>query len=92
MFLRLAERILGLRIFDDDSGRLNRSLRDIQGELLFMPQVTLTATLSTGHRPSFDTAAPPSAARSLFEACATSFRRLDPRISWNLPNPHAPQP
>ena len=45
---RMAQRIVQLRIFDDDQGRLNRSLQDIQGGLLIVPQHTLTASLAKG--------------------------------------------
>ena len=66
-FARMAQRIVKLRIFDDEQGRLNRSLQETNGELLLVPQITLTASLAKGTRPSFHTAAAPEAARSLFE-------------------------
>ncbi len=64
---RLLERILGYRIFPDDGGRMNRSLRDIDGGLLLVPQFTLAADTRKGLRPSFSSAAPPAQGRELFE-------------------------
>jgi D-tyrosyl-tRNA(Tyr) deacylase len=63
---RLLERILNYRIFPDDDGRMNRSLRDIQGGLLLVPQFTLAADTQSGNRPSLGTAAPPDHGRQLF--------------------------
>jgi D-tyrosyl-tRNA(Tyr) deacylase len=64
---RLLERILGYRIFPDDAGKMNRSLRQAGGGLLLVPQFTLGADTTTGTRPSFSTAAAPDLARQLFE-------------------------
>jgi D-aminoacyl-tRNA deacylase len=73
---RLVERLLGYRVFPDEQGRMNRSLRDIGGGLLLVPQFTLAADTDKGARPSFSTAAPPEVGRVLFEhlvARATSL-------------------
>jgi D-tyrosyl-tRNA(Tyr) deacylase len=64
---RLAERVLGYRIFADAEGRMNRSLVDVGGELLAVPQFTLAADTKQGARPSFSRAAPPEEGRRLFE-------------------------
>ena len=64
---RLLERMLGYRVFPDDAGRMNRSLRDIGGGLLLVPQFTLAADTSSGTRPGFSTAAPPETGRVLFD-------------------------
>ncbi len=64
---RLLERVLTYRIFPDDAGRMNRSLADIRGGLLLVPQFTLAADTRQGTRPGFSTAAAPDAARTLFE-------------------------
>ena len=56
---RLLERVLGYRIFEDEAGRMNRSLADIGGGLLLVPQFTLTADTHKGTRPSFSSAAVP---------------------------------
>lgn len=63
---RLLERVLAYRIFPDDSGRMNRSLRDVQGGLLLVPQFTLAADTHKGTRAGFSTAAAPEAARGLY--------------------------
>lgn len=64
---RLAERVLGYRIFPDAAGRMNLSLLDIGGELLAVPQFTLAADTKTGTRAGFSTAATPEQGRSLFD-------------------------
>jgi len=65
--LRLAERVLGYRMFPDAAGRMNRSLAEIGGGLLAVPQFTLAADTATGMRPGFSTAAAPEDGRRLFE-------------------------
>ena len=64
---RLAERILAFRIFADDAGRMNRSVRDTGGGVLVVPQFTLAADTRSGNRPSFTPAADPQHGRELFE-------------------------
>ncbi|MDB6160770.1 MAG: D-tyrosyl-tRNA(Tyr) deacylase [Gammaproteobacteria bacterium] len=63
---RLLERVLTYRIFPDEQGRMNLSLRDIQGGLLLVPQFTLAADTQKGTRAGFSTAAAPEDARRLF--------------------------
>ena len=63
---RLLERVLGYRVFSDEQGRMNLSVRDIRGGLLLVPQFTLAADTQKGTRASFSTAAPPPLARQLF--------------------------
>ena len=63
---RLLERLLGYRVFADDAGRMNRSLKDTGGGLLLVPQFTLPADTRKGTRPGFSTAAPPEQGRRLF--------------------------
>jgi D-tyrosyl-tRNA(Tyr) deacylase len=63
---RLAERLLDYRVFPDAAGRMNRSLREIGGGLLLVPQFTLAADTRRGNRPGFSTAAPPEQAAALF--------------------------
>src|SRR5258708_993992 len=63
----LADKIVYLRIFGDDEGKMNRSLLDIGGEVLVVSQFTLYADMRRGRRPSFTDAAPPVVAESLFE-------------------------
>ncbi|HET7264902.1 MAG TPA: D-aminoacyl-tRNA deacylase [bacterium] len=62
----LAGRVAALRIFDDEAGRLNRSITDVGGEVLSVPQFTLYADTSGGRRPSFGEAAPPEQAEPLY--------------------------
>jgi D-aminoacyl-tRNA deacylase len=63
---RLVERILDYRVFADEAGRMNRSLREIQGGLLLVPQFTLAADTERGNRPGFSLAARPPQAAALF--------------------------
>ena len=63
----LVDKILGLRIFPDDEGKMNRSVTEAGGSLLVVSQFTLYGDIRRGRRPSFDEAAPPGLARSLYE-------------------------
>lgn len=65
-FQRMAERLLGYRVFEDDAGKMNRSLADTGGSLLLVSQFTLAADTRSGMRPSFSTAAPPAEAERGF--------------------------
>ncbi|MBB3275962.1 MULTISPECIES: D-aminoacyl-tRNA deacylase [Pseudoxanthomonas] len=65
-FQRMAERLLGYRVFADDAGKMNRSLTDTGGGLLLVSQFTLAADTRSGMRPSFTTAAPPEEAERGF--------------------------
>lgn len=64
---RLLERVLGYRIFPDEAGKMNLSLRDIKGGLLIVPQFTLPADTHKGMRPSFTPAAAPEKGKQLFD-------------------------
>lgn len=73
---RLLERLLDFRVFPDEAGRMNRSLRDCGGALLLVPQFTLAADTRSGTRPGFSTAAPPDQARTLFAALVQQAQAL----------------
>jgi len=75
---RFVERLLNYRVFADDNGRMNRSLRDTGGALLAVPQFTLAADTTRGNRPSFTPAAPPDQGRALFERFAQGLRATWP--------------
>jgi len=73
---RLAGRIARLRVFENEEGRLDRSLLDIRGAALVVSQFTLIADTSKGNRPSFSHAAPPEEAEPLVERLAVALRDL----------------
>lgn len=64
---RMADRLTKFRLFGDDKGRMNLDIGAVGGELLLVPQFTLTADTDSGHRPSFSGCAPPEQARALLE-------------------------
>ena len=70
---RVAEKIYHLRIFEDDEGRMNRSLADTGGDVVVVPQFTLYGDVSRGRRPSWAGAAPPEIAESRVEAFAAAL-------------------
>jgi D-tyrosyl-tRNA(Tyr) deacylase len=70
---RLADKIVHLRVFSDDDGKMNRSLADVGGEILVVPQFTLYGDLRSGRRPSWDGAAPPEVAADRVEAFARAL-------------------
>lgn len=78
---RLLERLLGYRVFPDEEGRMNRSVRDIRGGLLLVPQFTLAADTDRGARPSFSPAAPPKVGRALFEHLVERARSVHPAVA-----------
>lgn len=71
---RLLERVLNYRIFEDSESRMNRSLLDVQGGLLVVPQFTLPADTQRGNRPSFTPAAPPEQGQQLFNYFCTQIQ------------------
>ena len=68
---RLVERLLGYRVFADADGKMNLSVKDINGGLLLVPQFTLAADTKKGMRPSFSSAAPPETGQQLFNELVT---------------------
>ena len=78
--LLLADKIIGLRIFDDAEGKMNLSLPDVGGGLLVVSQFTLLGDCRKGRRPSFIAAAPPELAEKLYEEFVTAARRQIARV------------
>src|SRR5688572_30181157 len=74
----IAGKIIRMRIFGDEEGKMNRSLEDIIGEILLVSQFTLHASVKKGNRPSFIEAAPPDIAIPLYEKCISAFQLLLP--------------
>jgi len=71
----LSEKLLGLRLFPDDSGKMNLNITEIKGSLLVVSQFTLYGDCRKGRRPSFDQAAPPEQALALYNYFVESLRR-----------------
>lgn len=71
---RAAHRLTTLRVFEDESGRINRGLDEVGGELLLVSQFTLAGSIRRGRRPSFDRALPADAAEPLFERLVDRLR------------------
>lgn len=75
---RMAQRLLGYRVFADDQGRMNRSVADDGGGLLLVSQFTLAADTSSGMRPGFSTAAAPAEAERIFAGLVEKCRQMHP--------------
>jgi D-tyrosyl-tRNA(Tyr) deacylase len=78
---RLVDKLLKLRIFSDEAGRMNRSLQDVGGGLLLVSQFTLAADTRGGHRPSFSGAAPAAQGRALFDAVLRLAQQRHPAVA-----------
>lgn len=72
---RLVDKLVKLRIFADEAGKMNRSVQDVGGAVLVVSQFTLAADVSGGNRPSFTGAAPPALGRRLYEAVLHQVRQ-----------------
>jgi D-tyrosyl-tRNA(Tyr) deacylase len=78
--LRQLERLLNYRLFADAAGKMNLSLRDLQGGLLLVPQFTLAANTRKGRRPSFAAAASPEQGEAIFAALVGAARAAYPNV------------
>ena len=78
---KLLAKILKLRIFADDAGKMNRSVQDVNGGLLVVSQFTLAADTSGGNRPSFTNAAPPDEGRRLYDYFVQQARAQHPIVA-----------
>jgi D-tyrosyl-tRNA(Tyr) deacylase len=78
---RLLAKLLKLRVFADEAGKMNRSLQDTGGGLLVVSQFTLAADTSGGNRPSFGNAAPPDEGRRLYEHFVALARAAHPQVA-----------
>jgi D-aminoacyl-tRNA deacylase len=85
---RLIERLLGYRVFADDAGRMNRSLRETGGGLLLVPQFTLAADTAKGTRAGFSTAAAPEEAQRLFSLLLEQARAAYAPVSAGVFGAH----
>ena len=72
----LADKVMGLRIFEDAAGKMNLSVTEVNGGVLLVSQFTLYGDVRRGKRPSFDAAAPPEQARKLYEYMIERLRTL----------------
>jgi D-tyrosyl-tRNA(Tyr) deacylase len=77
---KLVAKLLKLRIFSDDAGKMNRSVVEVQGGLLIVSQFTLAADVSGGNRPSFTGAAPPTLGKALYERVLATARAQHPIV------------
>ena len=78
---KLAEKIAKLRIFEDENGKMNKSVSDIASEILIVSQFTLCGDCKKGTRPSFDKSAPPEIAEDLYEYLVEQFKTLNIPVS-----------
>jgi D-tyrosyl-tRNA(Tyr) deacylase len=85
---RLLERILGYRLFPDDAGKMNLSVKDIDGGLLLVPSFTLAADTRKGMRPSFTPAAAPAEGERLFQYLTTQARQRYRRLRSGIFGAH----
>jgi D-tyrosyl-tRNA(Tyr) deacylase len=78
---RLVDKLLKLRVFADDAGKMNLSVQDVQGGLLIVSQFTLAADTTGGNRPSFTGAAPPPLGQALYDRVVQVARERHPQVA-----------
>lgn len=81
---RLVRKMAGLRIFSDENGKINRSIRDVGGSLLLVSQFTLYADCRHGNRPGFTNAAPPQLAKELYEYMIEACKKEIPVVEQGI--------
>jgi D-tyrosyl-tRNA(Tyr) deacylase len=84
----LAEKVVGLRVFEDEEGKMNRSLADVGGAMLVVSQFTLYGDCRRGRRPSFTDAAPPELAERFYEAFVARVRGLGIEVATGVFREH----
>lgn len=84
----LAEKIVNLRIFNDDQGKINRSLLDTGGAVLAVPQFTLYGDVRGQRRPSFNKAAPPELGKALYDTFVEALKVLGVRVETGVFQAH----
>jgi len=80
----MVDKRLGLRLFEDEDGKMNRSVQDVGGDILMVSQFTLYGDCRSGKRPSFMTAAPPEQAKTLFERVIEATRRRGIKVETGV--------
>ena len=81
---KMLDKILKLRVFYDDAGKMNRSVTDVNGGLLVVSQFTLAADTSSGTRPSFTSAAPADEGRRLYDVFVAQAKTLHPLVQTGI--------
>lgn len=80
----MAEKLIGLRIFEDNEGKMNLSITDVGGDILLVSQFTLYGDCRKGKRPSFSSAAPPERARPIFERVGAEIRQRGLKVETGV--------
>lgn len=80
----LIKKLINLRVFEDEKGKMNLSLNDVNGQLLLVSQFTLYADCSSGNRPSFTDAAKPNIANSLYEYIISECKKMNYKVETGV--------